>query len=106
MPSVLGYTTDFDASSAERTNHTTFFMSMQDEIRVTVIATGFEEAPTAKQPAQPAQAKKAEPAFDKQQGMFTAASEKAAEKKPEEPAKASGEEDPFDSIFKIFNANN
>ncbi len=78
----------------------------QDEIRVTVIATGFEEAPTAKQPAQPAQAKKAEPAFDKQQGMFTAASEKAAEKKPEEPAKASGEEDPFDSIFKIFNANN
>ena len=79
---------------------------MQDEIRVTVIATGFEEAPTAKQPAQSAQAKKAEPAFDKQQGMFTAASEKAAEKKPEEPAKASGEEDPFDSIFKIFNANN
>ena len=84
----------------------TFDESMQDEIRVTVIATGFEEAPTAKQPAQPAQAKKAEPAFDKQQGMFTAASEKAAEKKPEEPAKASGEEDPFDSIFKIFNANN
>lgn len=84
----------------------TFDESMQDEIRVTVIATGFEEAPTAKQPAQPAQAKKAEPAFDKQQGMFTAASEKAAEKKPEEPAKTSGEEDPFDSIFKIFNANN
>ena len=84
----------------------TFDESMQHEIRVTVIATGFEEAPTAKQPAQPAQAKKAEPAFDKQQGMFTAASEKAAEKKPEEPAKASGEEDPFDSIFKIFNANN
>ena len=84
----------------------TFDESMQDEIRVTVIATGFEEAPTAKQPAQSAQAKKAEPAFDKQQGMFTAASEKAAEKKPEEPAKASGEEDPFDSIFKIFNANN
>ena len=84
----------------------TFDESMQDEIRVTVIATGFEEAPTAKQPAQSAQTKKAEPAFDKQQGMFTAASEKAAEKKPEEPAKASGEEDPFDSIFKIFNANN
>ena len=84
----------------------TFDESMQDEIRVTVIATGFEEAPTAKQPAQPAQAKKAEPAFDKQQGMFTAASEKAAEKKPEEPAKASGEEEPLDSIFKIFNANN
>ncbi len=58
----------------------TFDESMQDEIRVTVIATGFEEAPTAKQPAQPAQAKKAEPAFDKQQGMFTAASEKSCRK--------------------------
>ena len=81
----------------------TFDESMQDEIRVTVIATGFEEAPTAKQPAQPAA--KAEPTFEKQTGMFTAASEKAAEKKPEEPAKATGEEDPFDSIFKIFNAN-
>ena len=78
----------------------TFDESMQDEIRVTVIATGFEEAPTAKQPAQPAA--KAEPTFEKQTGMFTAASEKAAEKKPEEPAKATGEEDPFDSIFKIF----
>ena len=85
----------------------TFDESMQDEIRVTVIATGFEEAPTAKQPAQQAApAKKAEPVFEKQQGMFTAASEKAAEKKPEEPTKAPGEEDPFDSIFKIFNANN
>ena len=83
----------------------TFDESMQDEIRVTVIATGFEEAPTAKQSAQPA-AKKAEPVFEKQ-GMYTAASEKAAEKKAEEPtAKAPGEEDPFDSIFKIFNANN
>ncbi len=82
----------------------TFDESMQDEIRVTVIATGFEEAPTAKQPAQPAA--KAEPTFEKQTGMFTAASEKAAEKKSEEPAKSSGEEDPFDSIFKIFNANN
>ncbi len=85
----------------------TFDEAMQDEIRVTVIATGFEEAPTAKQPAQQAAApKKAEPAFEKQQGMFTAASEKAAEKKPEEAAKPAGEEDPFDSIFKIFNANN
>ncbi len=83
----------------------TFDDSMQDEIRVTVIATGFEEAPTAKQPAQ--NAAKAEPSFDKQQGMFTAASEKAAEKKKEEPAAApTGEEDPFDSIFKIFNSNN
>ncbi len=80
----------------------TFDESMQDEIRVTVIATGFEEAPTAKQTAQPAA--KAEPAFERQQGMFTAASEKAAEKK-EESSPAPAEEDPFDSIFKIFNAN-
>ncbi len=80
----------------------TFDESMQDEIRVTVIATGFEEAPTAKQTAQPAA--KAEPVFERQQGMFTAASEKAAEKK-EESSPAPAEEDPFDSIFKIFNAN-
>ena len=32
VPSVLGYTTDFDASSAERTNHTTFFMSIVNTI--------------------------------------------------------------------------
>ncbi len=80
----------------------TFDESMQDEIRVTVIATGFEEAPTAKQPAQPAA--KTEPVFERPQGMFTAASEKAAEKK-EEPSSTPTEEDPFDSIFKIFNAN-
>ena len=80
----------------------TFDESMQDEIRVTVIATGFEESPTAKQTAQPAA--KAEPVFERQQGMFTAASEKAAEKK-EESSPAPAEEDPFDSIFKIFNAN-
>ena len=80
----------------------TFDESMQDEIRVTVIATGFEEAPTAKQTAQPAA--KAEPVFERPQGMFTAASEKAAEKK-EEQSSAPAEEDPFDSIFKIFNAN-
>ncbi len=80
----------------------TFDEAMQDEIRVTVIATGFEEAPTAKQSAQPAA--KAEPVFERPQGMFTAAAEKAAEKK-EEPAAAPAEEDPFDSIFKIFNGN-
>ncbi len=83
----------------------TFDDSMQDEIRVTVIATGFEEAPTAKQPAAPAAkaVKPAEPAREKAAaGLYTAAVEKAVEKK-EEPA-APAEEDPFDSIFKIFNA--
>jgi len=84
----------------------TFDESMQDEIRVTVIATGFDEAPTAKQFAPAAKAVKAakpvEPAKEKAgAGLYTAAAEKAAEKK-EEPA-ASEEEDPFDSIFKIFN---
>ncbi len=78
----------------------TFDESMQDEIRVTVIATGFEEAP-ANSNAAPAQAKaKAEPVRERPQGLYTAAAEKAEKK--EAPA-ASGEEDPFDSIFKIFN---
>ena len=79
----------------------TFDPDMQDEIRVTVIATGFEEAPTAKQPA--VTVKAAEPAREKVVGgLFTAASEKVAEKK-EEPAAPAAPEDPFDSIFKIFN---
>ena len=72
---------------------------MQDEIRVTVIATGFEEAPISKQPA----VKSAEPVREKAvSGLFTAATEKVAEKK-EEPAAPAAPEDPFDSIFKIFN---
>lgn len=90
----------------------TFDETMQDEIRVTVIATGFEESPVAaEQQAATAKsaAKHAEPVFEKVQtaapaGMYTAAAEKAAEKKEEAPAAAPGEEDPFDSIFKIFNA--
>ena len=84
----------------------TFDETMQDEIRVTVIATGFEEAPANKQSA-PAQSagKPIEPAvFEKTQGLYTAASEKAAEK--EESTAPKAEEDPFDSIFKIFNTNN
>ena len=73
---------------------------MQDEIRVTVIATGFEEAP-ANTASAPVQAK-AEPARERPQGLYTAAAEKAEKKQAPAPA-ASGEEDPFDSIFKIFN---
>ena len=88
----------------------TFDESMQDEIRVTVIATGFEEnanAPSAVAdtapgfaPVRPAAAK------EKSVGLFTGAAEKAAAAVPvkEEPkAPAAAEEDPFDSIFKIFN---
>ena len=85
---------------------------MQDEIRVTVIATGFEESPVAAEQqaaAAKSTAKHAEPVFEKVQsaapaGMYTAAAEKAVEKKEDAPAAAPGEEDPFDSIFKIFNA--
>ncbi len=78
----------------------TFDESMQDEIRVTVIATGFEEAP-ANTASAPVQAK-AEPARERPQGLYTAAAEKAEKKQAPAPA-ASSEEDPFDSIFKIFN---
>lgn len=81
----------------------TFDDKMQDEIRVTVIATGFEEGPTFRQPeATPAQVA---PAPQKPQGLFTAATEKkaAADTAPA-PATADAEEDPFDSIFKIFNS--
>ena len=89
----------------------TFDETMQDEIRVTVIATGFEEgsgqkaetaaAPAAETPViapvRPAPAKDKLPV-----GLFTGAVEKAAAPAPEaKPAEA--EEDPFDSIFKIFN---
>ncbi len=104
----------------------TFDPSLQDEIRVTVIATGFEEAPasaTASEsavsaapgmPVRPVSIK------ERPQGLFTGAAEKAAaaapvvaaspvvpapmsEERPAASAEAAGE-DPFDSIFKIFNA--
>ena len=82
----------------------TFDDTMQDEIRVTVIATGFEDGPAAAQEnAAPAAA--AAPRAERPQGLFTAATEKraAAEAVPA-PATADAEEDPFDSIFKIFNS--
>ena len=84
----------------------TFDDSLQDEIRVTVIATGFEEgngaakaAPAVEEmaavtPARPAARDKA---FE---NLFSNAVEKAA---PAESKPAAPEEDPFDSIFKIFN---
>ena len=89
-----------------------FDPSLEDEIRVTVIATGFDES------AQPASAPAASAAApvrpvsvgSKPQGLFSGAVEKAAAapapapaapKPAEEPA---AEEDPVDSIFKIFNS--
>ncbi len=82
-----------------------FDNSMEDEIRVIVIATGFDDdSPTAKavsaepkKPAAPAPA-----AEDTRESLFSAAAANA-EPAPAEPA-APEEEDPFDSIFKIFNS--
>ena len=106
----------------------TFDASLQDEIRVTVIATGFEEAPSAASSADAAAgAAAAAPGAvrpisvkERPQGLFTGAAEKAAASAPvaaspivpppmteEKTAGASADgtgEDPFDSIFKIFNA--
>ncbi len=103
----------------------TFDSSLQDEIRVTVIATGFEEtaAPAAQAPASAATASAAAPvrpvAKERPQGgIFTGAVERPAaspvQNIPVAPApmgdtrtaSAGTEapaEDPFDSIFKIFN---
>ena len=90
-----------------------FDPSMEDEIRVTVIATGFDENAAAVAPAAGAAAAPVRPVpvGSKPQGLFSGAVEKAAAaptpapspaaKSAEEPA---AEEDPFDSIFKIFNS--
>lgn len=100
-----------------------FDPSMQDEIRVTVIATGFEEgvnvsaaSEAAASAAQSANVRTA-PIKERSQGLFTGAAEKAAAatvaSAPVAPAPMSEDrsavtgdasaEDPFDSIFKIFN---
>ena len=84
----------------------TFDDSMDDQIRVTVIATGFEESVEA-EPKRPAAAAAAQAAPARQEDLFSAAAEKAAQAaaapKPE-PPKAPEEEDPFEGIFKIFNS--
>lgn len=84
----------------------TFDDTMDDEIRVTVIATRFDEKPTAAIP-------------ERKNGLFTEASAKPAPAPvTETPASAAApvpasqpesaapeqEEDPFDTIFKIFNS--
>ncbi len=82
----------------------TFDDTMDDQIRVIVIATGFEseDAPAEKKTVVPAAAEQV-----KAETLFTAASEKAAQAAPAEAKaepKPAVEEDPFDSIFKIFNS--
>ena len=91
----------------------TFDPSMQDEIRVTVIATGFEEKPAEGE--KPAEEKKPAAApispvrpVAKPAGLFTGAAEKAAAAAAvppplEDENEGGAAEDPFDSIFKIFN---
>ena len=80
-----------------------FDNSLDDEIVVTVIATGFDEKPGAKKTAQG----KAEEARDA--NLFSEAREKAgsapqaAPAPTPAPAPAPEPEDPFDTIFKIFN---
>ena len=92
----------------------TFDDTLQDEIRVTVIATGFEEGANAPAVAVPAPGVTLRPAApaERTAGLFTGAAEKAAAAAPApaapaasaEPAAAgTDEEDPFDKIFSIFN---
>ena len=76
----------------------TFDETLDDEIRVTVIATGFDKAPGALD-------------FNKEKGQAEQSGEAAAgltpldfdKEKAEDEAKHEAEPDPFDDIFKIFN---
>ncbi len=84
-----------------------FDNEMQDEIRVTVIATGFEEvAPAQKQSVFKSSAAKNDSAAPIVPEMPKASQPTKQQPKevPSQPAAPSGEEDPFDSIFKIFNS--
>lgn len=76
----------------------TFDNDMDDEIRVTVIATGFDEGPVSKKGEQ------GKTVSTDEVGLFTAATEKAREAAPAAEQQKAEEEDPFDSIFKIFNS--
>ncbi len=92
----------------------TFDDTLQDEIRVTVIATGFEEGANAPAVAAPAPGVTLRPTApaERTAGLFTGAAEKAAAAAPapaapaasaEPAASGTDEEDPFDKIFSIFN---
>ncbi len=84
----------------------TFDDTMEDQIRVTVIATGFEETQSAAAPV--SEQKSAAEEQTKQENLFAAATEIAAEAAapvaPAPPPQPVTEEDPFDSIFRIFNS--
>ncbi len=77
-----------------------FDNSMEDEIRVIVIATGFDETtPTARAAGGKATAKPAAPAAEETPSFVPAAPEVTGSIDP-----IGDDEDPFDSIFKIFNS--
>ena len=79
-----------------------FDNSMEDEIRVIVIATGFDDdSPTAKAVSASTVSAPAAPVEDVKENLFSAAAESVSETKP---VSDPDEEDPFDSIFKIFNS--
>ncbi len=85
----------------------TFDENMEDEIRVTVIATGFDEG-NEKSTISEKPFTTAEKKVEQQTAEEKPAPEKSAESKTETehvPASESttSEEDPFDAIFKIFN---
>jgi cell division protein FtsZ len=71
--------------------------SMDDEMRVTIIATRFDEKPRALSQVQ---------AVDKPTppGLFTEAVEKKEARETKPAPEPPQEEDPFDTIFKIFNS--
>ena len=79
---------------------TTFDNTMEDQIRVTVIATGFEEPAIEKVSAPAVEAKPVSST-----GLFSAAAAQREAEPVAAPAApvSNGSEDPFDSIFKIFN---
>ncbi len=78
----------------------TFDDTMDDEIRVTVIATGFDDGPV-----QGVKDAKKEREPSNPQGLFSTASEMAGSNRQQPQGEApKKEEDPFDSIFKIFNS--
>lgn len=69
---------------------------MDDEIRVTVIATGFDDGPVTKAK----DVKEREPSAP--QGLFECGLRNGG--RSASTGRAEKEEDPFDSIFKIFNS--
>ena len=85
----------------------TFDNSMEDEIRVVVIATGFDDdSPTARAVNSGEVSKPAAvtaPAAEQREPLFPPASS-AAEPAESAAPPAPEDEDPFDSIFKIFNS--